>query len=82
MHVLGFLVIGATAGWLAGKLMKGRHFGLAGDLFVGVIGSLLGGYLFGLLGLAAYGTLGSFITAVAGAMVFLYLLGFLRVRHP
>jgi uncharacterized membrane protein YeaQ/YmgE (transglycosylase-associated protein family) len=81
MNLLGFLVIGAAAGWLAGRLMKRRHFGLGGDLFVGVIGSLVGGYLFGLLGLSAYGTVGAFVTALAGAMVFLYLLGALRLRR-
>ncbi|HVE13495.1 MAG TPA: GlsB/YeaQ/YmgE family stress response membrane protein [Elusimicrobiota bacterium] len=82
MHVLGFLAIGVAAGWLAGRLMHGRPFGLGGDLVVGVIGSLLGGYLFGLLGLAAYGTIGAFVTAVVGAMVFLYLLKVFRLRYP
>jgi uncharacterized membrane protein YeaQ/YmgE (transglycosylase-associated protein family) len=81
-HLLGFLVIGAAAGWLAGRLMKGRQFGLGGDLVVGVIGSVLGGYLFGLLGLSAYGTLGAFVTALVGAMVFLYLLSVLHLKHP
>ena len=52
-----FLVIGLVAGWLAGKIMKGRGFGLIGNLIVGVIGSVLGGYLFSLIGLGGFGWL-------------------------
>jgi uncharacterized membrane protein YeaQ/YmgE (transglycosylase-associated protein family) len=80
MHVLEFLAIGAGAGWLAGRVVRGRHFGLVGDVIVGSIGSVLGGFLFGLLQISAYGTLGAFVTAVAGAATFLYLLGVLRAR--
>jgi uncharacterized membrane protein YeaQ/YmgE (transglycosylase-associated protein family) len=81
MNLLGFLVIGALAGAAAGQLTKGRGFGLLGDVIVGVIGSFVGGFLFGLLGLASYGAVGAFVTALAGAVVFLYLLGFLRARR-
>jgi len=31
-NLIGFLIIGAAAGWLAGQLMKGRGFGLVGTL--------------------------------------------------
>ena len=30
--ILVLLIIGAIAGWLAGKLMKGGGFGLAGNI--------------------------------------------------
>jgi uncharacterized membrane protein YeaQ/YmgE (transglycosylase-associated protein family) len=69
-----FLLIGLAAGWLAGKIMKGHSFGLAGNLLVGVVGAILGGFLFGLLGLAAIGLLGSLISATVGAMLLLFLL--------
>ena len=81
METLGFCVIGLAAGWLAGKLTKGRDFGLLGDLAIGVIGSLVGGFLFGLFGLSAYGVVGSLITATAGAVVLLLTLRWLRARH-
>lgn len=45
MSWLIFLLIGAMAGWLAGVLMKGRGFGVVGNVIVGVIGALLGGWL-------------------------------------
>ena len=46
MEFLWFILIGLTAGWLAGQLMKGGGFGVVGDIVVGVIGALLGGFLF------------------------------------
>jgi len=69
-----FLLIGMAAGWLAGKLMEGRSFGLLGNLVVGVIGAILGGFVFRLIGLAATGLLGSLICATAGAVLLLFLL--------
>jgi uncharacterized membrane protein YeaQ/YmgE (transglycosylase-associated protein family) len=76
--LLWFLLIGLAAGWLAGRIMKGRGFGLVGNLIVGVIGALLGGFLFTLLGLHAYGLVGSLVTAVVGAIVLLYLVGVIK----
>jgi len=73
-----FLVIGLAAGWLAGQIMKGRGFGLIGNLIVGVIGSVLGGYLFSLIGLGGFGWLGSLVTALVGAMILLYLMRFAK----
>ena len=73
-----FLLIGLIAGWLAGRIMRGGGFGLAGDLIVGVIGALLGGWLFGLLGLSAGGFLGQLIVALVGAIILLYLLRLIK----
>jgi len=42
MGLLWTLIIGAVAGWLAGKIMRGGGFGLLGDIIVGVIGRWLG----------------------------------------
>ncbi|ABB31445.1 Transglycosylase-associated protein [Geobacter metallireducens RCH3] len=78
MSILWFLLIGIAAGWLAGQLMRGGGFGLAGDLIVGVIGALLGGFLFGLLGLSAYGMLGQLVTATVGAIVLLFVLRLIK----
>jgi uncharacterized membrane protein YeaQ/YmgE (transglycosylase-associated protein family) len=75
MDLLWFLAIGAVAGWLAGQVMKGKGFGLLGNIVVGVVGAILGGYLFGILGFAAYGLIGSLITALVGAIVLLFIVG-------
>ena len=78
MHIIYFLLIGLAAGWLAGKIMKGKSFGLVGNLIVGVVGALLGGFLFNLLGISTTGLLGSIVMAVIGAIVLLYLIGFVK----
>jgi len=78
MYLITQILIGILAGWLAGKIMRGRGFGLLGDLILGVVGSLLGGLVFGLLGLYAYGLIGSIVIATVGAMLLLYLVRQIR----
>ena len=53
--ILIFLAVGAVAGWLAGKIMKGGGSGLLGNMLVGVIGAVVGGFLFNLLGISTSG---------------------------
>lgn len=74
MSIIGFLLIGLAAGWLAGKLVKGRGFGLIGDLVVGVLGALIGGFVFGHLGVRSGGIIGSLAAATVGALILLFLL--------
>lgn len=74
LDLIYFLLIGLAAGWLAGKIMKGRSFGILTSLCVGVIGALLGGFLFRLVGLLAIGLLGSLISATVGAILLLFIL--------
>jgi uncharacterized membrane protein YeaQ/YmgE (transglycosylase-associated protein family) len=75
---LVFILVGALAGWLSGLITKGSGFGLAGNVIVGIIGAFLGNLLLGLVGIAAYGLLGHIIFAVAGALLFVYLLRFIK----
>ena len=75
MHLLWFILIGLAAGWLAGKLMKGKGFGVIGDIVIGIIGALIGGFLFRMVGIYPEGGLiVSLIVATIGAVVLLYLL--------
>jgi uncharacterized membrane protein YeaQ/YmgE (transglycosylase-associated protein family) len=78
MDILLFLLLGALAGWIAGKIMKGSGFGLIGNIVVGVIGAFLGGFLFRLVGLASYGFIGSLITAVVGAIVLIWVVNLVK----
>ena len=75
MGIVLFLLIGLLAGWLAGKIMKGRGFGLFGNLVVGVIGALLGGLIFRIFGMVTTNIIGSLITAVVGAIILLFIVG-------
>ena len=77
-ELIVFLLIGGLAGWLAGVITKGSGFGLAGNVIVGIVGAFVGGFCFRLLGIVAYGFLGRLIFAVVGALVFTWLLGFIK----
>lgn len=78
--ILIFLVIGATAGWLAGIIMKDGGFGLPGNIIIGIAGGIVGGFLFRLLVITAGGLIGSMVTATAGAVVLLYVVGLFKNR--
>jgi len=73
MGFLYFIIIGAIAGWLAGKVMKGGGFGLLMNMVLGIIGGVVGGWVFGVLGISTEGgLLGSLITSVVGAILILF----------
>lgn len=78
MNWIWFLLIGLVAGWLAGMLVKGRGFGLLGDMIVGVIGAFLGGFLASRLGIVVSGDLGELLIATLGAVVLLLLIKFIK----
>jgi uncharacterized membrane protein YeaQ/YmgE (transglycosylase-associated protein family) len=78
MSLIWFLIIGAVAGWLAGKIMKGKGFGLLGNLLVGIVGAVIGGFLFNVIGLVAYGLIGSLIMALVGAIVLLWVVSLIK----
>jgi uncharacterized membrane protein YeaQ/YmgE (transglycosylase-associated protein family) len=73
MVLLWQIVIGIVAGWLAGRIMRGRGYGVLIDLLLGVVGSILGGFIFGILGLYAAGLVGRLVVATAGAVVLIFL---------
>ena len=73
------LLVGGIAGWLAGLIMKGRGFGLLGDIVVGVIGAFAGRWALGLVGVAIGGGLfGAIINAVIGAVLVLFVIKLIR----
>lgn len=78
MSILGFILIGIVAGWIAGLLMRGHGFGMMGDLVVGVVGAVIGGFIFQLLGISAYGTSAALAMSVIGAVVLLGVAGLFR----
>src|SRR3981081_4816666 len=67
--LVGWLVIGLIAGWLAGKIARGRGFGCITDIVLGLIGSYLGGWIFVKLGIFGGGFLYSLAAATLGAVV-------------
>ena len=50
MGILSWLIVGAIAGWVAGKLVPGDEgYGVIGTIIAGIVGALVGGWLFALL---------------------------------
>jgi uncharacterized membrane protein YeaQ/YmgE (transglycosylase-associated protein family) len=64
--LLSWLIIGLLAGWLAGKIARGRGFGCIGDVALGLIGSVIGGWIFTKLGIVHQNT---FLLSLAAATV-------------
>ena len=64
-----FLFIGGVIGWLAGLIVRGRGFGIIGDIIVGIIGAMLGGWMARVMGLYTGSAVGVFLVALVGAVV-------------
>jgi uncharacterized membrane protein YeaQ/YmgE (transglycosylase-associated protein family) len=74
--LIGWIVIGLIAGWLASMIMGRGGYGVVGDIVVGLVGALVGGFLARLVGLVPANStdpisLWSLILAVIGAIVFI-----------
>src|SRR5436190_17404895 len=66
---VGWLFIGLIAGWLAGKIARGRGFGCIADIVLGIIGSFIGGWVFVKLGIFGGGFWYSLAAATLGAVI-------------
>ena len=78
LEVLGLLITGGLAGWIAGTLMRGSGYGAVVNVVLGIIGGVVGAKLFAMLGLATTGWLIELGVAVVGAVILLALVGLLR----
>lgn len=73
------ILIGALAGWLAGKIMKGGGFGALINIILGIVGGAVGNWLFATLGIhIGSGTIGDIITGVIGTIVILFVAGLFK----
>ena len=72
MSIIGWIVLGLLAGWIAGMVMRGGGYGLLGDIVLGILGAIIGGWITGILtgtDLVNGFNLISLIVAVLGAVV-------------
>ena len=67
--LIAWIVLGLIAGWLAGKLARGRGFGCIGDVLIGLVGAVLGGWIFTKLNIAGGGFIYSLAAATIGAVI-------------
>jgi len=67
--MIGVLIIGLVAGWLAGKLMRGSGYGIVADLVLGLVGAVIGSWLFAQLHIVVSGSIGFLAMATIGALI-------------
>ena len=75
---IAWLIIGAFAGWLAGKLVHGYGFGLLANVVIGILGAVVGGYILPQLGFIPASAAGDFVAATLGAVILLVGIGLVR----
>jgi len=68
-HWFWFLFVGGVIGWLAGIIVRGRGFGVIGDILVGIVGAMLGGWMARVLGIYTGSSLRVLLVALGGAVV-------------
>ena len=82
MGFISWLIFGGLVGWIAGKIMSTEaEQGIFRNIVVGIVGALLGGFLWGLIAHDPepyeFWDVGSWITAIIGALILLYVVGLL-----
>lgn len=84
MGILSWLIFGALAGWIASMIAgTNQRQGCILNIIVGVIGAFIGGFLVELLGGGPMNfsfNLSSFVVAVLGAVLLLFIVGAVRRR--
>ncbi|MCW2651171.1 MAG: hypothetical protein QOE41_419 [Mycobacterium sp.] len=75
---IGYIIIGAIAGWIAGKIMNYRE-GFLVTILVGIAGALIGGFLLSFfVDTASGGWWFTLFTAILGSVILLWLLRLVR----
>lgn len=78
---IGYVIIGAIAGWIAGKVVNGNASGILVNILTGICGALLGGFLLSFtFDTASGGWWFTLFTATLGSILLLWLLGLVRKR--
>jgi uncharacterized membrane protein YeaQ/YmgE (transglycosylase-associated protein family) len=75
MTIIGWLVLGLIAGFIASKIVNKTGEGLVVDIILGIVGAFVGGFIFqqfGSAGVTGFNLYSMFV-AVIGAIVVLLL---------
>jgi uncharacterized membrane protein YeaQ/YmgE (transglycosylase-associated protein family) len=84
MSWIAWIVLGGLAGWVASILTRNNaRMGIIWNIIVGIIGALAGSWILGMLGKTEPLTfsLTTFLVAVGGAVVLLFLFNLVRGRR-
>jgi uncharacterized membrane protein YeaQ/YmgE (transglycosylase-associated protein family) len=80
--MIGAIIIGLIAGWLAGKLVRGEGYGIFIDILLGLIGAVIGNRVFDSLGIAVFGGIGHLAMATVGAVLLVGIIHLVRSPAP
>lgn len=85
MSIIGWIVLGAIAGWVAGLLVKGDEgMGVIGHIVLGIVGALIGGFVVTLVTnedpMDGVLDISSLLTAIIGAVVLVIVVAMVQGR--
>ena len=82
MSIIGWIVLGLIAGFIASKIVNKTGEGIILDVVLGVVGAVVGGFLFAQFGAAGVTgfNLYSMFVAVIGAVIVLVIFHMVRGR--
>ena len=76
MSIIGWIILGLIAGWIASKIVGGQGQGFFLDIALGIVGALVGGFLYssilggpGITGV----NIGSIVVSIIGAVIVLWI---------
>ncbi len=78
MNFVIWIISGIIAGWLTGLVVRGKGFGIKGDLIVGLLGGLVAGALLSFIGRFTFQILGNVAVAVVGGVMLVAIIRFFR----
>ena len=71
MSIIGWIVLGLIAGFIASKIVNKSGAGIVMDIVLGIVGALVGGFIFfGRAGIQSF-NLTSMLVAIVGAVIVL-----------
>ena len=75
MSIIGWIVLGLIAGFIASRIVNKAGEGIVLDIVLGIVGALVGGFIFSAFGAAGVTgfNLYSMFVAIVGAIIVLWL---------
>lgn len=81
MYVLSWIVFGAVAGWITGRVLKGNQYGPGVDIVMGVAGATGTGFLIRYDGFPArFEIVSTLLSVILGAVALTVLTAFVNGR--
>jgi uncharacterized membrane protein YeaQ/YmgE (transglycosylase-associated protein family) len=75
MSIIGWIILGLIAGFIASKIYEGQGQGLFLNIALGIVGAIVGGFLYSLVlgGAGVTGVnIGSIVVSIIGAIIVLW----------